>query len=411
MWRLRACLLALLLVMASPSTADEENETSEATTWTAPHLEGSSDADLLKWALAHSEPDELRRQAELLSHQPRSEQIEQMRANVQELLELTRRKPSEQNMLVEAVEVAGKAWHPAEARLAALGALRQLAERIENADELQKQAAFPAVLHLLGGGPPALRVAAARLLATAASNNLPFQVRLLEEQPQVLGNLLAMLRGESDDPDGAAAETAGADGPATASTTAASASSSGDPDGAGAALYALSALLRGSDAARHAFYAADGMPALGSLLVAEGAAAGGDASGRTLRALGLLTDLLALSGPDAPPRGLDGAGAARVALGVLQAATDLRRAAGAIDGDAAEKALLALEALAAAPGGKLGGAGAVIVLAAVGERLATAAAAPGTSPDERDFLQDLRALAGRVKAAAAAKRSARRDEL
>ena len=49
MWRLRACLL--LFVLASASAVDEENETSEATTWTAPHLDGSSEADLLKWAL------------------------------------------------------------------------------------------------------------------------------------------------------------------------------------------------------------------------------------------------------------------------------------------------------------------------------------------------------------------------
>ncbi|PSC76763.1 nucleotide exchange factor SIL1 [Micractinium conductrix] len=288
--------------------------------------------DLLKWALANSDPESLRRAAEEARDAQGTPAFAERQARLNALLDHLRSAPSEEELMQEAITTLTNASSTAEQLAHALLTLQEMVESIDNANNLQTMGGLEPVVALLGAEhPPALQARACQVLATASSNNEAFQGQLLEGHPQALPRLMALVNAASAG--STAADSAGGAG--------------GAADAGSAALLALSHVLRLNAAARRAFYAAAGVHTLQGLL-GDG---GGEPSLRR-RALGLLTDLITLDAPAmsaaaaaASPQaaaGLDFPAAVTAALRLLEA--EQRRGADA-DVDLAERALLALSAL------------------------------------------------------------------
>jgi nucleotide exchange factor SIL1 len=328
-------------------------------------LVGRAEPDLLKWALAHSDPEALRDHADAARRERhRDGDAAERSARVAELLGAVAAAPTPTTLMQGALSVlGGAAANPAD-KLRALEALRQLVEPIDDAMDLHKLGGTAALLALLGGGGgdggdaggggdgAALAAGAARALATAASNNNAFQEQLLQGHAEVMHGLARM---------------------------AARASENADDGGAAAALHAAGAVLRNSDEGRRLWAHAGGEAILTSL-----AGAGGDALPRAqLRALALCTDLVAVAGG-----GVDAAAVTPPVLRLLQRAANVD-----LNLNLLEKALLAAHALDGLPAGRralLDGeaaGGAARLAAALRQRAAIAGA------EHADHFADLIALA------------------
>ncbi|KAI3433395.1 hypothetical protein D9Q98_003211 [Chlorella vulgaris] len=379
-FRLPAVLLALALAgltMAAANGNDSAQAAAEPITMTAAPIGGGSQEDVLKWALAHSDPDALRRAAAeaRAGAEAGSDEYLEKRGRVQDLLEAMKGEPSEAHLLREAVGVLSAPGSTQCQVGDALEALRYLVEPIDAANDLQRMGGLAPVVALLHSRhPPALQAKAAHLLGTAASNNLEFQEALLAEQPEVLPLLLQLLG------DGGASSGAGSGGDEQHAAAAYEASAK--------ALYCLSTILRLNSPARAAFYRAAGVQTLQLLLV------GG---GRDLRlqrkALTLLTDLVHLDAP---------ALAATTVTSILQLLDAHQHLA---DPDLTEKALLAILALldsSAAPAAAklLASVDGPSILARLASRLQTVGA------EDADAGDSLLGLLSRVQAAAAGQAAA-----
>ncbi|KAL4423589.1 hypothetical protein ABPG77_004629 [Micractinium sp. CCAP 211/92] len=325
------CSWALLFLLSISSGAAEHNKSEEAlplgTTWSA--VPSGSEQDLLKWALAHSDPDELRRAAQAARHGAATGDPDFLdrQAKVQALLHQMREEPSEAELMQEAVTILGNASATQAQLLGALRALRYLVEPIDNANNLQGMGGLPPlVAQLAAGRPAALQAAAAHALGTAAQNNHQFQAQLLGDHPEVLHLLLALV-GHSSEPFGAAGAAAG--GPVAAADEPAA---SAGLDAGLKALYALSAILRLNAGARAAFYAAGGVHTLQQLL---GSAAAGP--GARKKAAALLADLVHLDAP-----AMHAAAAATTAAQQQHAQPGASAPAAALDFSAAVAAALQL---------------------------------------------------------------------
>lgn len=288
----RTWALLLLLPLSIAPIAAQRNESEGGlrpeTAWLA--APAGSEQDLLKWALAHSDPDELRQAAKAARHGAATGDPEflERQAGVQALLQRMKEEPTEAELMREAVSILSNSSATQAQLQGALQALRYLVEPIDAANDLQGMGGLPPLVALLAAGrPAALQAAAAHALGTAAQNNRQFQAQLLGDHPEVLQLLLALVA--------RAGEPAGAAGAAEDGPTAAAA---GQPEaGTGAevglkALYALAALLRLDAGARSAFYGAGGVHTLQQLLASP--AAGLRAK---KKAAALLTDLVHLDAP------------------------------------------------------------------------------------------------------------------
>lgn len=434
------CWTLLLLLLISRAEA-QHNESAEAlppgTAWSA--APAGSEQDLLKWALAHSDPDELRRAAEAARHGAATGDPDflERQAKVQALLHRMKEEPSEAELMQDAVAILTNSSATQAQLRGALQALRYLVEPIDNANNLHGMGGLPPlVAQLAAGRPAALQAAAAHALGTAAQNNHQFQAQLLANHPEVLQLLLA-LAVRAAEPGGTAGATSG--GAAVAATDE-PAARAGTEVGL-KALYALSAILRLNAGARAAFYGAGGVHTLQQLL---GSAAAGQRARK--KAAALLADLVHLDAPamsaaaaaaaaatapqqhakqgaGAPAAALDFSAAVAAALQLLDVeAWPLQEA----DLDLQEKALLVLLALLGDAAGSTAGtassaavaelirdAGGLATLARLQTALLAAAAAEeGDSGEGDSFARELHGLAQRVeRRVTAAGGAAEKDEL
>lgn len=269
------------------------------------------DEDRLKWALKNADPQALQQQADAAkkSSNPNPD-AEERRARATEAmaaLSALHDLPSETQLMEGALAVLLNGSAPLEKRQA-LDALHILVEQIDNADHLLAVGGTAPLVALLGADM-AHEAAAARVLAVAASNNIPFQEKLLEQHPDVVLRLVALL--------GAAAD-----------------------DSVAAAVLAIGAIVRGTPVGRRLWTEALGSGVLHSLV-----SGGKQSTPRTQRrALSLATDLLPAEGSAEEAAGLAGA-----AVALLRSApTPATAGTGAgdrLDLDLVEKAILALDAV------------------------------------------------------------------
>ena len=200
-------LLAVTCCLAIPAAAavDETNPPTTTTGTITTDAEGQ--ADLLKWALKHADPDLLHTQADVSKKHKTPEAVNERAA---ELLHLANHLPTETQRMEEALSILHNVTIPPHIKLSALHTLAIVVEPVDNADHLLKMDGNPTatLVDLLGTSPP-LEAAAARVLGVAASNNEPFQDALIARHPDVILRLVQLLSAAADDTVAAAIYAAG----------------------------------------------------------------------------------------------------------------------------------------------------------------------------------------------------------
>ena len=419
------------LVLESVGEADDGGQAASAGAPAAAAVGGGGDGELLRWAIAHSDPAALRAAAQRASassssssssSSPSDLTLEERRARVAELRAVMEGGgiASDADLIREAVGLleafllgrgpggaaaaaagaaAGDGAAPAKTTtttttttagaLSALERLADLAQSIDHANDLRPLGALAPLAALIApgnearstaAGAAALRAAAARCVGVAASNNARFQGDLLAAHPRAVAHLLdALATPPPPEEEGGDAEEERLRLPL---------------------LFAASTFARSAaPASREAFFAAGGLPRLVALL--------GEESARRYPALALnaavlLGDLadLGASGDDAGAlaaavaRADDGGGVGSNTWGAL--AEGALGAVGRADSAAAtDKALSAVRALAGLVPGRaaLAAAGGEGRLAEAGEAAAAAGAAgaAGGSPAFSQYLSELAA--------------------
>lgn len=272
------------------------------------------DADLLKWAIKHSNPQALASQAKDAKMARKSPADIDRRKRAAELLEVVRAMPTEAQLVEDALELLANTGANDSEKLHALHALSELVESIDVADHFLAVGGANSLVKLLGQAP-VLEAAAARTLGKAASNNGPFQEALLGKHPDVMLRLVQLL------------------------------SSAGD-DTILAALYAAGSLARTSVHGRSLWAQAGGGDVLVHLVRGMKQASRNNRTQR--RAMALAADLVQLDA-----RSVDVPGLADALISVLQGVNRYPGSHWTIDTwELAEKALLAMEALRSSDGGR-----------------------------------------------------------
>ncbi|CAL8472371.1 g11914 [Coccomyxa elongata] len=260
--------------------------------------------DLLHWAIKHSDPKVLQDAASGRIPQDAT----QRQKEVQEAIEYLRHEPGEADLMKAALDIINSVASGEEARLQAFEALSYLLEPVDNANDLHKLGGIEVLLDSLGDqNSKALRAAGANALGVAASNNEEFVERLWDMcGPDVVDKLLQLVRLDHQ-------------------------------EAAGKALYALSNLLQNENFRRR-FFEAGGLATLQRLL------AGQDTPPNVERkTLALLADL---AHHQETPHGI-----LKLPERGRQLVREVEQQLSTGDWDLAEKALLALKALAQMPGG------------------------------------------------------------
>lgn len=168
------------------------------------------DGELLRWAISHSDPAALReaaKKAQDLSVEERRQRVAELRAvmeggGLKSDTDLMKGAVAELSAFLE-----GGNDDVATAR-SALERLADLAQSIDNANDLRPLGALAPLAALIGGGKggkgaatvdPSLRAAAARCVGVAASNNARFQGDLLAAEPRAVAHLLEAVGRKNDD--------------------------------------------------------------------------------------------------------------------------------------------------------------------------------------------------------------------
>lgn len=374
------------VVLESVGAEDGADEPAAAAAAAAPGASGG-DGELLRWAISHSDPAALREAAKQ-ARASSTASLEERQRRVAELREVVETSVvSEADMIKQAVAVvqghlerrrgAGgggggiKAASGEEdsrsAALSALGSLADLAQSIDNANDLRPLGALAPLAALLeppssagGNGDSALRAAAGRCVGVAASNNAKFQADFLAARPEAVAWLLQGLEG-------------GATGDKLRLPL----------------LFAASTFARSASAgSRDAFFAAGGVNTIGKLL-----RDGADGPALALNAAVLLGDLadLAAAGDDggALVAAVGGAAAGEetwraLAEGVLETVGGRPLPAPA----AMDKALSAVRALSGLESGRraLAAAGGAEALRVAGDAVV---ASGGGAREYREYLSEL----------------------
>ncbi|KAG7672064.1 hypothetical protein NADE_000268 [Nannochloris sp. 'desiccata'] len=176
-----------------------------------PSTAPTEDADLLKWALKHSDIDSLHQQAQAAKNANKNDpDAAERRARAAELLHAAvNAMPTESSLMEEAVLVLRNTSTTVEDKLAALEALIVLVEPIDNANHLLKIANATSEINHFLGSAPILEAAAARLIGVAASNNGFFCNELIQRHPDVILRLVQLQSASADDTVAAAIYAAG----------------------------------------------------------------------------------------------------------------------------------------------------------------------------------------------------------
>eukprot|EP00898_Chlorokybus_atmophyticus_P007684 jgi/Chlat1/7917/Chrsp68S07380 len=142
---------------------------------------------MLHWAIGHSDPNELHRQA----HTKKTlAELEQQRQELKEVMDLLRL-PSDAELMTSSISVLTNETSPDIEREQALQELLYLVEPIDNANDLHKLGGLEVLAGYLSDSIPSLQTTAAWALGTAASNNPLVQGQILELG--ILGKLLQMV--------------------------------------------------------------------------------------------------------------------------------------------------------------------------------------------------------------------------
>ncbi|KAL4547736.1 hypothetical protein Ndes2526B_g06968 [Nannochloris sp. 'desiccata'] len=137
-----------------------------------PSTAPTEDADLLKWALKHSDIDSLHQQAQAAKNANKNDpDAAERRARAAELLHAAvNAMPTESSLMEEAVLVLRNTSTTVEDKLAALEALIVLVEPIDNANHLLKIANATSEINHFLGSAPILEAAAARLIGLQSAS-------------------------------------------------------------------------------------------------------------------------------------------------------------------------------------------------------------------------------------------------
>jgi len=326
---------------------------------------------LLHWAITNSDPEKLRKQALTASAGDNKrmtvEELKELaasQARIREAIDAFSEEPTENELMQEAIDIIksfvegdgfGAESPQNETEVDSLEntlkGLQILVEPIDNANDLKTMGGIRPLARLLEG-PRRLRIGAAKVIGTAASNNPTFQGHLLEEEPAAMGRLLSLVR-------------------------------SPDADESARALYAVAALIRNTEKAQDAFFETGGAEAVGAAMKLATAGGGWKLASRTLQ----LTADLAAQGSHVRKPLMKDAAILQGVLGVLAEADAPM--------DVTENAVFALEALAGDSSSKaaLKLAGADAALSAAEARLKAAA---GVGADA-DYTEEVVELMARVR--------------
>jgi hsp70-interacting protein len=292
--------------------ASNDMDTAAAPSSDEPSIEGPSGPtsldDMLRWAILHSDPEQLKAMASAQETDAGSDSVAVQQARVAELVQAMKQQPSEADLMREAVAILRDHNATVDELHRALQALQYLVEPIDNANNLGGMNGIDAVMGMLDRPDDKLQAAAAGVIGTASSNNVVFQQHLMDADPQAMAKLL---------------ELVAADSSATADK----------------ALYAVAALVRNLPSHRAAFHESQGFAALQHAL--QGA---GSSLLLKRRALNLITDLLVLEQGRQVGSHEDLEGLVGSVIGVL-----IRGGYG--DVSVHEEALLALKEIALSPNG------------------------------------------------------------
>ncbi len=204
-------------------------------------LEQQELESLLHWAIEHSDPAELERQAKAGTRaQAGGEDSASFAQRVAEIRELTANQKTEADEMREALELLDGCSKPGEnlaMKERALDVLEDLVSQIDLANDFAKTfGGVSALLKCFECEESSLREGAFQVFGTASSNNHAFHEEALSQHPDLIETLVTAVRTSED-------------GAVTSK-----------------ALYALATLLRGSVPARNAFYKLDGPGLLAALL-------------------------------------------------------------------------------------------------------------------------------------------------
>eukprot|EP00873_Tetraselmis_striata_P006122 jgi/Tetstr1/426386/TSEL_016698.t1 len=397
-----ACLLALSTLVRGlesdfnhteqPVVADDIGDEGEAE-------EGIE--SLLHWAISNSDPESLRKQALAASGGEAQKlnltdlkELADRRQKVREAIEAFASEPTEAELIKEAIalienyllnwaeeaEDLDAGSHAAsEARSDdhaaaiqtvenALLGMQILCEPIDNANDLTTMGGLAPVVRLLSDVRP-LRIGAAAVIATAASNNPTFQGELLRQQPRAMGLLVSML-------------------------------SSADGAEASKGLTAVASTVRNLREAQESFLASGGLDGLSQLM--RRSVSEGDTK-LASRCCQLATDLVAAS-QDFLPRILQGDMPAAM-HDLLKVATP--------DLDILEKTLFSIESMAVSPAAALTFRDRGTVEALQEVEAALLAERRNKSGDDTEYLDEVIEMARSVSGmlSAAGQRAAQKDEL
>jgi len=249
-WRLAAFFVLAGLVFVLPfaaaagqANATEEEDGSGSAEELAALGEGLQQQELeslLHWAIEHSDPAELERQAKAGARAGAGEDLARFAERVAEIRELTANQKSEADVMRETLELLNGCDKPEEdlaMKERALEVLDDLVSQIDLAIDFAKTFdGVSALVKCFESGESSLKEGAFQVFGTASSNNHAFHEEALSQHPALIETLVAAVRTSED-------------GAVTAK-----------------ALYALSTILRGSVPARNTFYRLDGPGLLAALL-------------------------------------------------------------------------------------------------------------------------------------------------
>lgn len=204
-------LLLLCFHSIRSEKIDAQNETGSIDDLKATTINGQGrEEDLLKWALRHADPETLHQKAKEANKSPShdSEDSKDRIKRVTELLQTVNDMPSEAQLLEDALRSLQNSTSSKTSKIKALEAITVLVEPIDNAEHLLKIGGLRSIVTILGT-EPGLESHAARVIAVASSNNIPFLLELMKNHPEVILKLVQLLSSSAEETVAAAVYAAG----------------------------------------------------------------------------------------------------------------------------------------------------------------------------------------------------------
>jgi Nucleotide exchange factor Fes1 len=123
--------------------------------------------------------------------------LHEQRQRIQSLMRDMNEWPTEEEHMTFLLQTAGNCSNSLLQRAAALSDLQVIVEHIDHANDLPKLGGVPVLVAALREGGP-VQLAALKVLATAASNNVPLQKAILSEEKAIVPWLLQVRTGHPE---------------------------------------------------------------------------------------------------------------------------------------------------------------------------------------------------------------------